>query len=100
MAEGTYEYECMRAELLGVEKPDYNDFLKRQKEQLAKEVEEEQVETECLTVNRPIVTFLLTQTLLHRLECGEHQRHHGRHFKSIGWIEHDFGVHAKTDQPI
>lgn len=52
MAEGTYEYECMRAELLGIEKPDYDEFVKRQKDQLAKEVEEEQTETECLTVNR------------------------------------------------
>lgn len=51
MAEGTYEYECMRAELLGNEKPDYDEFVRRQKEQLAKAVAEEQAETECLTVN-------------------------------------------------
>lgn len=51
MAEGTYEYECMRAELLGIEKPNYDEFVKRQKEQLAKYVEEERAETECLTVN-------------------------------------------------
>ncbi|XP_060533470.1 uncharacterized protein LOC132706260 [Cylas formicarius] len=25
-AEGTYEYECMRAELLGLERPDYEEF--------------------------------------------------------------------------
>jgi hypothetical protein len=30
MAEGTYEYECMRAELLGVEKPDRDEFMKQQ----------------------------------------------------------------------
>lgn len=32
MAEGTYEYECMRAELLGVEKPDYEEFMKNKVE--------------------------------------------------------------------
>lgn len=70
MAEGTYEYECMRAELLGTEKPDYDDFIKRQKEQLAKEVEEEQIETECLTV-KPI-TIILIQIRIYcylPLEC-------------------------------
>jgi hypothetical protein len=28
MAEGTYEAACMRAELLGLEKPDEDDFYK------------------------------------------------------------------------
>lgn len=32
MAEGTYEYECMRAELLGIEKPDYDEFMKNKVE--------------------------------------------------------------------
>lgn len=66
MAEGTYEYECMRAELLGIAKPDYDDFLQRQKdEQLAKEVADEQIETECLTVKtkRPPRFFCLLTTL-------------------------------------
>lgn len=57
MAEGTYEYECMRAELLGTEKPDYDEFVRRQKEQLAKAVAEEQAETECLTVNHQSLGF-------------------------------------------
>lgn len=49
MAEGTYEYECMRAELLGVDKPDYEEFLARRKEE-ARSVESEAVETENLVV--------------------------------------------------
>lgn len=69
MAEGTYEYECMRAELLGIAKPDYNDFLQRQKdEELAKEVAEEQIETECLTVKtkHPLLDFcFVCYTLLY-----------------------------------
>lgn len=28
MAEGTYEHACMRAELLGLEKPDEEEFLR------------------------------------------------------------------------
>lgn len=40
MAEGTYEYECMRAELLGLSKPDEEEFLARQKERLAHQTEE------------------------------------------------------------
>lgn len=40
MAEGTYEYECMRAELLGLSKPDEEEFLARQKERLAHRTEE------------------------------------------------------------
>ncbi|XP_066257954.1 uncharacterized protein [Euwallacea similis] len=35
MAEGTYEYECMRAELLGIEKPDYEDFMKKKADELS-----------------------------------------------------------------
>lgn len=49
MAEGTYEYECMRAELLGIEKPDYETFVKNRKEEIA--VESEEIETENLKVN-------------------------------------------------
>nr|XP_022907575.1 uncharacterized protein LOC111419055 [Onthophagus taurus] len=50
MAEGTYEYEVMRAELLGVEKPDYEEFMKRQKEIEAKNVEEHETDVENLKV--------------------------------------------------
>ncbi|EFA08380.1 uncharacterized protein LOC660945 [Tribolium castaneum] len=42
MAEGTYEYECMRAELLGIEKPDYDEFLKRKQAEV--EAEEQEIE--------------------------------------------------------
>jgi hypothetical protein len=48
MAEGTYEYECMRAELLGIDAPDRETF----EAQLAKQREqEEQIEIEELQVN-------------------------------------------------
>lgn len=50
MSENTYEYECMRAELLGIEKPDYDEFLKRQKETQQSEVEEEEIDVENLKV--------------------------------------------------
>lgn len=50
MAEGTYEYEVMRAELLGIEKPDYDEFLKRQKEKEQGEIETEEIDTENLKV--------------------------------------------------
>ncbi|XP_053696425.1 uncharacterized protein LOC128743784 [Sabethes cyaneus] len=40
MAEGTYEYECMRAELLGVEKPNREEFEANMK--LRKEAEQEE----------------------------------------------------------
>lgn len=48
MAEGTYEYECQRAELLGVEKPDYDEWLKTQKEAEAAKVVEEEIDVENL----------------------------------------------------
>lgn len=50
MAEGTYEYECMRAELLGIDKPEYDEFLKKQKENESREVQNEEIETEHLKV--------------------------------------------------
>lgn len=40
MAEGTYEYECMRAELLGVEKPNREEFEEKRKLQMEAEQEE------------------------------------------------------------
>lgn len=52
MAEGTYEYECMRAELLGIEKPDYETFVKEKesRQQETAEVAEEEVDNENLKV--------------------------------------------------
>lgn len=43
MAEGTYEYECMRAELLGMDKPDLETFNKNHKK-LQLEAETEEIE--------------------------------------------------------
>ncbi|XP_065365907.1 uncharacterized protein LOC135958892 [Calliphora vicina] len=37
MAEGTYEYECMRAELLGIDKPDQEEFEKARADRLQQE---------------------------------------------------------------
>lgn len=39
MAEGTYEFECMRAELLGIEKPDRTQFEEARAERLKAEEE-------------------------------------------------------------
>ncbi|XP_019559377.1 uncharacterized protein LOC109428147 [Aedes albopictus] len=44
MAEGTYEYECMRAELLGIEKPNREEF--EEKMRLQREAEQEEQLTE------------------------------------------------------
>lgn len=46
--EGTYEYECMRAELLGVDKPDYEEFMKNKAEKEAKQ--REALEAAAMTV--------------------------------------------------
>lgn len=46
MAEGTYEYECNRAELLGIDPPDKATFVAAQLERL-----EEEKQKEMLTVN-------------------------------------------------
>lgn len=58
MAEGTYEYECMRAELLGIEKPDHDEFMKKMESE-RKAVEEEDLDTEYLKVgiNNPLVLY-------------------------------------------
>ncbi|XP_067639864.1 uncharacterized protein [Eurosta solidaginis] len=42
MAEGTYEYECMRAELLGIEKPNEEEFEKARAERLKREQDEQE----------------------------------------------------------
>lgn len=49
MAEGTYEFEAMRAELLGCEPPDREVFEAAQKERMA--AEKEQIDAEELKVN-------------------------------------------------
>lgn len=44
MAEGTYEFECMRAELLGIDKPDQEEFEKALAER--QKVEQEEIEAQ------------------------------------------------------
>lgn len=44
MAEGTYEFEVMRAELLGVQPPSIADFEANKKERMS--AEQEEIETE------------------------------------------------------
>lgn len=49
MAEGTYEYECMRAELLGIQKPDQEEFEKVRAERLQqKQVEQDAAEAKVI----------------------------------------------------
>lgn len=44
MAEGTYEHACMRAELLGMDKPNKEDFLRTQPQASRIECENEKIE--------------------------------------------------------
>lgn len=54
MAEGTYEYECSRAELLGIAPPNYEDWQEAEKVRL------EQQQLEELTVSpNPIYLLLI-----------------------------------------
>lgn len=46
MAEGTYEFEVMRAELLGIEPPERSVFEESQRERMAAAAEEEEIVTE------------------------------------------------------
>ncbi|EDS36892.1 tryptophan 2,3-dioxygenase [Culex quinquefasciatus] len=62
MAEGTYEYECMRAELLGVEKPNREEFEEKMK--LRKETEQEEMLADQLTLLVDQVPILETMTPL------------------------------------
>lgn len=52
MSDNTYEYECMRAELLGIGKPDYDEFVKNQVETEKHEVEEEEIDLENMKVRK------------------------------------------------
>lgn len=45
MAEGTYEFEVMRSELLGIQPPDRTAFEAQQKERMAAQQEEIDTET-------------------------------------------------------
>lgn len=55
MSDNTYEYECMRAELLGIGKPDYDEFVKNKKETEKHEVEEEEIDLENMKVRKSLV---------------------------------------------
>ncbi|XP_031331302.1 uncharacterized protein LOC116162021 isoform X2 [Photinus pyralis] len=60
MDENSYEYQCMRAELLGVERPSLDDFLSNQKKrQEAEHVEQEEVDVENLKASCGSLTNLL-----------------------------------------
>ncbi|KAK5638625.1 hypothetical protein RI129_012920 [Pyrocoelia pectoralis] len=48
MEENSYEYECMRAELLGVERPNLDEFLIKQKKKEAELNQQEEIENENL----------------------------------------------------
>lgn len=54
MAEGTYEYECMRAELLGIDKPDQEEFEKARADRL----QQEQAEREAAEAK--VIKFIST----------------------------------------
>lgn len=66
MAEGTYEYECMRAELLGIDKPDYDTFVKEKelKETATKEIEDETIDTEKLKVYIKFIAIFMQKQKL------------------------------------
>lgn len=51
MAEGTYEYECERAELLGIEKPDRKTWEKSQKERFEQMQEEQEIAEDAVSLN-------------------------------------------------
>ena len=54
MAEGTYEYECMRAELLGLAHPSREEFEEKQKLRQETEVEEQLTEQLKVCIKRVI----------------------------------------------
>lgn len=54
--EGTYEYECMRAELLGISKPTLQEFEESQK--LRDENEKKEEEIERMKVRNAVHKFL------------------------------------------
>lgn len=51
MAEGSYEYACMRAELLNIEKPDKETFMQQLREKEALLQQEEDLEIQKLVVS-------------------------------------------------
>lgn len=50
MAEGTYEYECERAELLGIEKPDRQTWEKSQQARFEQMQEEQDIAEDAVRV--------------------------------------------------
>lgn len=52
MAEGTYEYECERAELLGIDKPDLATWEASEEERRAKELEDIEIAQDAELANQ------------------------------------------------
>lgn len=65
MAEGTYEYACMRAELLGIDKPNEDEFIRSQPQSSTIECETEKIDAAQFeviyynTIFSEILTFLI-----------------------------------------
>lgn len=57
MAEGTYEYECERAELLGIEKPDRRTWEKNQKERYDQMTEQQEIAEDAVSLNLILLYF-------------------------------------------
>lgn len=74
MAEGSYEYECMRAELLGVAKPDFEEFMKNAK--IRVEVNNEEQDVENLKVIRENVKIFVIFQFFQECEKNEEQLNH------------------------
>lgn len=71
MAEDTYEYECMRAELLGIEKPSLDEYLSKQKDKEIANVEQEENCTANLRVNLKAFCLIILQKQSSRKRKGK-----------------------------
>lgn len=63
MAEGTYEFECMRAELLGIDKPNEEEFEKARAERLEREQEERLAAEAQVMIIRDRINTIMPYTL-------------------------------------
>lgn len=69
MAEGTYEYECNRAELLGVAPPKFEDWQEQDKVRR----EQEQIERAAVSACTFLAPQLLHESLFQELVAQEEQ---------------------------
>lgn len=72
MSVNTYEYECMRAELLGIEKPNLDEFIKKQKEHEKREIEDEEIDIENMKVSTLYsiqINIRKYKNLIQRVRC-------------------------------